>query len=219
MPVPLKNRKPWSMKWIVLSIILFIPIYTYLTLHYRRPGPAYQPYQDMRDRADVIRLLKAGYKRVAIDASRPAGVLAPEGGFAVSAHRAAAPAEVGGATQPAGGGIPEGLRTTLVEAPLLPLEISTASAAPTAVAGIDYPISFSYTLADTKRQLSGAHLYAREGEIVVIADFEILGGGLQARDRAGTVLLDVPPGALRPGSYRVTLVGEQASRAWTLRVR
>jgi hypothetical protein len=59
------------MRWIVVAILLFIPTYTYLTLHFRRPGPSFNPYQDMRDRADVIRLLKAGYRRVAIEATRP----------------------------------------------------------------------------------------------------------------------------------------------------
>lgn len=223
MPVPLKNRKPWSMKWIVLSIVIFIPVYTYLTLHYRRPGPAYQPYQDMRDRADVIRLLKAGYRRVAIDASRPAGVLAAaldtSSSFKVSAHPPEAPADLGGPTRPAPGGIPAGLRTTLIETPLLPLEITAASAAPTAVAGIDYPIELTYTIADYKQALSGAHVYEREGDLIVVADFEHLGGGLQARDRAGVARLDIPPGALRPGTYQVTLVGERASRTWSLRVQ
>jgi hypothetical protein len=203
MSVPLKNRKPWSMKWIVVSIALFVPVYTYLTLHYRRPGPAYAPYQDMRDRADVYRLLKAGYRRVAIDASRPAD---------------AGPAQEG-VTAAAPGGIPGALRTTLVETPLLPLEVTAATAAGTAVSGIDYPIDLTYTIPDNKRQLSGAHLYEREGEIVIVPDFERLDGGLLARERSGAALLDVPPGVLRPGTYQVTLVGERASRSWTLRVR
>jgi hypothetical protein len=190
------------MRWIVLAIVVFIPIYTYLTLHFRRPGPAFAPYGDMRDRADVIRLLKAGYQRVAIDASRPAE----------------SPPE-SGATSPAPGGLPSELKATLVESPLLPLGIDSASAAPTAVSGIDYPIALTYTIADNKRQLSGAHLYEREGEIVIVADFERLGGGLMARTRDGTALLDVPPGSLKPGTYHVTLVGEQSSRSWTLRVR
>jgi hypothetical protein len=197
-----KNRKPWSMKWIVLAIILFIPVYTYLTLHFRQPGPAYAPYGDLRDRADVIRLLKAGYQRVTIDASRPAET----------------PTEPG-TTMPAPGGLPAELKKTLVETPLLPLEIESASAAPTAVSSIDYPIALSYTTADEKRQLSGGHLYVREGELVIVADFERLGGALMARSRDGTALLDIPPGSLKPGSYHVTLVGEQSSRTWTLRVR
>jgi hypothetical protein len=191
------------MKWIVLAIAVFIPIYTYLTLHFRKPGPEFVPYQDMRDRADVIRLLKAGYQRVAIDASRPAEQLAWSGG----------------PTLPAPGGLPQELRTTLVESPLLPLEIESASAPPTAVSAIDYQIGLTYTIPDNKRQLSGAYLYERDGAIVIVADFEWLGGDLLARSREGTALLTVPPGSMKPGTYHVTLVGERASRSWNLRVR
>jgi hypothetical protein len=190
------------MKWIVLAILAFVPVYTYLTLHFRRPGPAFAPYGDMRDRADVIRLLKAGYQRVAIDASRPAETSAPMG-----------------VTSPSPGGMPAELKKTLVESPLLPLGIVSASAAPVAVSGIDYPVSLTYTIPDNKRQLSGAHLYVREGEIIIVADFERLDGGLLTREREGAALLDIPPGSLKPGSYRVTLVGEQSSRSWSLRVR
>ena len=198
-----KDRKPWPMKWIVLAIVLFVPVYTWLTLHYRRPGPAFRPYQDMRDRADVVRLLRAGYQRVAIEALRPAELI-PQAAFA---------------TSPAPGGLPEELRKTLVESPLLPLEIESVSATPTAVSAIEYPIGMTYTLPDNNRQLSGAHLYEREGEIVIVADFERLDGGLLARTREDSALLTVPPGALRPGAYRVIVVGERASREWTLRVR
>ncbi len=200
---PRKDRKPWPMKWIVVSILVFIPIYTYLTLHYRRPGPAFNPYRDIRDRADVIRLLKAGYQRIAVDAARPAEDAAVEGG----------------ASSPAPGGLPDDLRKTLVETPLMALEIDSASAAPTAVSGIDYTIGLTYTIPDNKRQLSGAHLYEKPGEIVIVADFERLSGGLLARTRDGSAVLDIPPGSLRPGTYHVTLVGERASRSWTLRVR
>jgi hypothetical protein len=203
MPKPTKDRKPWSMKWIVLAIVLFVPVYTYLTLHFRRPGPAFAPYGDMRDRADVIRLLKAGYKRVAIEASRP-----------VDGSTAS-----GGPTVPAPGGLPEELRKTLIESPLLPLAIESASAPPSAVSGFDYAVDLSYTNKDNKRQLSGAHIYEREGEIVIVADFEHLDGGLMARYRDGTAHLDIPPGSLKPGTYRVTLVGEQSSRSWSLVVR
>jgi hypothetical protein len=191
------------MKWIVASILVFIPIYTYLTLHYRRPGPAFNPYRDMRDRADVIRLLKAGYQRVTLDASRPV-----DGGHGAPA-----------ATMPAPGGLPDDLRKTLIESPLLPLEVNSVAADATAVSAIDYPIVLDYTIPDNKRQLSGAHLYEKPGEIVIIADFEHLAGGLLSRTRDGSALLDVPPGALRPGTYRVTLVGERSSRSWTLHVR
>src|ERR1022692_2308833 len=85
-----KDRSPWPMRWIVLAIVLFVPVYTWLTLHYRRPGPAFRPYQDMRDRADVVRLLKAGYKGVAIDARRP-GSRQPASGAEKDARRVPSP--------------------------------------------------------------------------------------------------------------------------------
>lgn len=198
-----KERKIWKMRWIVLSIALFIPLYTFLTLHYRRPGPAFKPYQDLRDRTDVVRLLKAGYQRVAMDASRPAE----------------APAGAPLAASIAPGGLPENLRKTLVETPLMPLEVTSVSAPSTASAGIDYQVAITYALADNKRQLSGAHLYEREGELVIVPDFERLGGELLARTREGSALLTVPPGTLRPGTYRVTVVGERVSRSWSLEVR
>jgi len=199
-----KERKPWPMKWIVVAILVFIPLYPYLTLHFRRPGPSFNPYRDMRDRVDVIRLLKAGYQRVSIDASRLADDEAPQ---------------AGAASAPAPGGLPEELRKTLIETPLLPLEILSVSAPPSAVAGIGYPIGLAYTIPDNKRQLSGAHLYVREGEMVIVADFERLAGGLLSRTRSGTAHLEIPPGSLKAGTYKVTLVGERASRSWTLRVR
>jgi hypothetical protein len=120
---------------------------------------------------------------------------------------------------PAAGGLPGDLGRTLVEKPLLPLEITSVSAAAVAAAGIDYQVALTYTLADNKRQLSGAHLYEHGDELVIVADFEPLGGGLLARTREGSALLTIPPGTLRPGNYRVTLVGERSSRSWALRVR
>src|SRR5208282_6479745 len=166
MPAPRKERRPWPMKWVVLAIVVFIPLYTYLTLHFRRKEPAFVPYQDMRDRADVIRLLNAGYQRVTADASRPAEAIGP-----------------GDPTTPAPGGLPPELAKTLIESPLLPETIDSVSASRAAASAIDYQIGLTYTLADNKRQLSGAHLYERGGDLVIVADFERLGGGLLSRTR------------------------------------
>lgn len=204
MPPPLKERKPWPMKWIVLAIIVVIVPYTFLTLRYRKPGPAFRPYQDMQDRANVMRLLAAGYQRITLAAQRPADPV-----------RAAAAATVA----PAAGGLPSGLRSTLVQAPLLPTEILGVSAAPTASAKSDYPIQFTCTLPDNKQQLAGAELYVRGEEIVITPDFERLRGGLQSRSRENVILLTVPGGSLKPGRYHVTVVGQQGSRAWTLQVK
>ena len=47
-------RQPWPMKWIVLAIILGIGAYTFLTLHYRKPGRAFQPYAEVADQHLIL---------------------------------------------------------------------------------------------------------------------------------------------------------------------
>src|SRR5690349_2827030 len=109
------NRQPWPMKWIVLAIVLLIVPYTIMTLHYRKAGPAFQPYEDLKNRANVSRLLAAGYQRIPLVAQRPA-----DSGRAT-----------GGATiLPAPAGLPEDLKSTLVEPISLPMEITAVTAAP-----------------------------------------------------------------------------------------
>jgi hypothetical protein len=204
MPSSPKHRQPWPMKWVALAILLVIVPYTFLTLHYRKPGPAYRPYQDMKDRANTARLLSAGYQRIALDAQRPADSAIP--GLAALATATA-------------GGLPDDLRASLIEAPLLPADIVSVSAAASASAQRAYPIQFSCTAPDNKQQLAGAELYLKGNEIVITPDFELLTGGLLTRTRENLVLLTVPPGALKPGHYHVTLAGKNSSRTWSLQVQ
>lgn len=191
------------MKWIVLAIILSIGLYTFLTLRYRRADRVFRPYQDLRDRANVHRLLEAGYQRIALDADLPADPLK----LTSTAH-----------ATPATAGLPAGLRDTLVVKPQLPTEILSVSAAATASAMFAYPIGVRCELPDNKQQLAGADLYVRGSELVVTPDFERLAGGLLARTRERLIRLTVPAGALKPGDYQVTLVGSHSSQTWTLHV-
>ncbi len=191
------------MKWVVLVIIVCLVVYTYLTLHYRRPDRAFRPYQDLRDRANVHRLIDAGYQRIALNADLPVDPVNPDSPVRTTA---------------ALGGLPSGLRATLVEQPELPAEIVSVAAAPTVNAMFAYPIGVKCTLPDNKQQLAGAELYVHGDELVVTPEFERLSGGLLARNRDRLIRLTVPAGALKPGSYHVTLVGTHSSRAWTLQV-
>lgn len=191
------------MKWVFLIIVLILVPYTYVTLHYRKPGPAYRPYQDAQERANVVRLLSAGYKRVTLQAERPAD----------NVKAAAAAATTAGL-----GGLPSALISTLVQQPLLPAEIISVTAAPSVRATEPYAIQFACTLPDNKQLLAGASLYLKDAEIVIAPDFELLTGGLQARTRDSVILLTVPPGTLAAGSYRASLVGQHSSRAWTVQV-
>ncbi len=191
------------MKWVIITIIAVLVPYTYLTLHYRKPGPAYRPYQDAQDRANVVRLLDAGYRRITVAAQRPAD---PVKGAAFAP------------TLPATGGLPEALTKTLVQQPLLPAEIINVSAGGSLKADQPYAIQFTCTLPDNKQQLAGASLYIRDHEIVIAPDFELLTGGLLARTRESAILLTAPGGSIKPGAYRVTLIGQRTSRAWALQV-
>lgn len=191
------------MKWIVLVIVLCLGVYTWLTLHYRKENPSFQPYDDMKQRANTVRLLSAGYQRVTLPAQRPADPLrTPEGAEIVRT----------------GPGLPARLKDTLVEPPALPADYSRVSAAATANTLLAYPIQFTCSVTDHHQQLAGAQLYLYEDEVVIVPVFERIDGDLLARSRDTTVLVTVPAGTLAPGRYQIALAGSAASRAWTLQV-
>lgn len=192
------------MKWVVLTIIAVLVPYTWLTLHYRKPGHAFEPYHDLKNRANIGRLLAAGYQRVTVDAARPADTVRVTSTAAVF---------------PAPGGLPEELDRTLIDKPMLPLDFSRVHAAESVSTHEPYAVEFACTLPpDHKLQLAGAYLYVREGDLVITPDFEKLGGELLARTDDTTALLTIPASALKPGRYHVILAGQRASRAWWLQV-
>lgn len=192
------------MKWVALAILLLIVPYTFVTLRYRKPGKAYEPYEDIKNRANVTRLLAAGYQRIPIVAQRPADTGRALGGAIVL---------------PAAGGLPSEVRSTLVESVLLPVEITNVTAAATANAQQPYAIQLACTLPSEQQQLGGADVYLRGEDLVIAPTFESMAENLHARSRQAAVLLTIPAGALKPGHYAVTLVGERASRTWSLEVK
>jgi hypothetical protein len=192
------------MKWVALTTFIVLVLYTYLTLHYRKTGHAFEPHHDIKDRANTLRLLSAGFQRVTLEADRPSDVL--------QISRAAA-------SSPAIGGLPPALSDTLLDQPRLPADILTVSAPPEANTLLAYPIEFTCVLPDNKQQLGGAVLYLREAEIYIVPHFEQLSGELLARTRDNRIRLNVPPGILKMGSYRITVLGSHASRTWTLEVK
>ena len=194
------------MKWVALVIVVSLAAYTYLTLHYRKANPAYLAYQDTKNRAGVMRLLSAGFQRVVLTAQRPSD---PATRIALGL-----PAN----PEPATGGLDPELAASLLDLPLLPAEITRVSAAASVSASLAYPIQFTCTLADNKHQLAGAELYVKDHTLTLVPTFEQLDGGLLARTRESVVLLIVPSGTLKVGSYQVTLAGERTSRTWTLQV-
>ena len=196
------------MKWIIVSIVVFIVGYTFITLYFRKPGAAYQPYKDSRDRATVQRLKEAGYQRVAAIVESPA-----------DPQRTAASLSTGHtATQPFFGGLPTELNDTLVDKPSLPETISSVIAPGSISSLLPYPFQFTCTLADKKNELADTNVYVKDGAIAIVSNFEAIGGELLSRSRESTVHVTLPGGTLQPGDYRVTLIGAKSSRQWTLQV-
>ncbi|CAM2866189.1 hypothetical protein [Rariglobus hedericola] len=208
MPDPL-NRKPWPMKWVALAIVLCIGPYTWVTLHYRKPkDQTFNPYEDMKQRANVMRLLDAGYQRINATAERPA-----EPQQIVRAMNALA------SISDAPAGLSESLDVTLVEIPQLPLSFSSVSAPRETASLLPYPIVITCTLGDQKHQLGGAQVFVRGLSVVIVAQFEPLDGELTARSKESPVLITLPGGTLKVGEYTVLLAGSEQSRQWTLTVR
>jgi len=203
-----KNSKPWPMKWVVLAIVLGLAGYTYLTLRYRKPGPAYRPYQDTVNRTTVSRLLSSGYQRIALAVERPADP--PRTSVILGG--------VANATT-ARSGLPPELDHALVGKPLLAETITSVTAGAETNADRPYRIQFSATLADHQHVISEAHLFRKDDSLLILPVFEQIEGGLQARWLETTVMLTVPGGALPPGRYTATLVGTRGSRTWPLLVK
>lgn len=208
MPSDPFNRKPWPMKWVAVAIIACIVPYTIITLKYRKPNPAFQPYEDSKQRANVLRLLDAGYRRINVVAERPAD---PQ--YAIRAMSALA------ATTPAPAGLTEGLATTLVEIPSLPDSFGSVSAPRETAALLPCPVVFTCVSGDQKHQLGGAQVFVRGKQIIIVPQFEPLEGDLTARSKESPVMITIPGGALQAGDYHVHLAGGKESREWTLIVR
>ena len=197
------------MKWIVLSIVISLTAYTYLTLHYRKAEPGYRPYQDSRDHATVSRLLSAGYNRITASVQLPADVRQTR--VSLGSSR---PAEV----HEVPGGLPAELSSTLIDQPILPQDFSQISAPAEASTVIPYAVQFVCALPDNKHLPGETYVYRKDLELAIVPGFEHIDSDLLTRTREAIILLTVPVGTLQPGSYRVTLVGARHSKQWTLQV-
>jgi hypothetical protein len=190
--------------WIIIAIVAAIIPYTYVRLHFRKPTNGYQPYHDFRDRVNTQRLLSAGFQRIPLETERPAEGLSKTGTAVIAATT---------------GGLPPALDETLVAKPVLPNAFSSVNAVASASVMFAYAVDFTCTLNDNKQDLSDVYLYAREGQLYIVPSFERLAGDLLSRNRELGLRVKVPAGALKPGSYTVTLVGAQASKTWSLQLK
>ncbi len=198
------NKTPWPMKWIALAIVLFIAIYTPITLYFRKPGPGYEAAAEMDKRAAAA----AQWVRIEAQTERPAEPAGARTRLGPDATISDAP-----------GHLPDGLRTTLPRPPSLPAEITAAGAAAESAAGAPYQINFICALASANEQLTGAQLFRNGNHLFVVPQAEPIIGSLRARSADAAMLLTVPPGTLKPGRYIVTIAANARAKQWTLEVK
>jgi hypothetical protein len=193
------------MKWVVLAIVVFVAGYTLVNLWYRKPGPAFRPYQDMNDRATTVRLLNAGWRKLPAEVSRPTEKPGP--GLHASVTRGAP-------------GLGAELAAAFAEPPVLAAAADRATAPDQVARGEPYRVHFNARLADQHLQLDRVEALVRGTELVLIPTLERLPGReLLSRWADADYLATVPTDRLEPGRYTVRLATRGPALEWTLEVR
>ncbi len=187
------------MKWIVVAILVCVVPYTWLTLRYRKPNPAYQPYHDTKERAQVKRLLDAQIRRLSLD-FQPLDT---------------APSASPHATNTAEGGVPTVLRDVLIDTPNLPASITQVWTSRQPGQTAPLLVDFAFTTRHDSRRLVRVHAYLHEGRLAVIPELDHADAESGLTTHTAHARVEIPPGMLNPGTP-VTLVGAAASREWTL---
>jgi hypothetical protein len=200
------SKRPWPMKWIVIAILGCIVPYTWLTLQFRKPNPAYQPYHDTKERAQVKRLLDSGIRRLHLAVEEPA----------VSQTMAVNPTA---SVQPAPGGLPTSLRETLLDEPFLPIAVTAVRAAARSPATTPYPIEFTCTQRQPRdHRLLLVTAYLQGETLTLVPTFNEPQGSASERSREITAQVKLPVGLLKTGTYTVLLAGRNQSRSWQVQI-
>lgn len=193
------------MKWIVLVIVIFVTGYTLVNFYFRKPGPAYRPYQDAQDRATTARLLAAGWHKLPVHERRPA-----------EAPTAPEPAAITRGSM----GLGLDLEPKFAEKPRLLATIDRVVAPATVGQGQDYNAYFTASLADLKAQFAGLELYGKGNELVLVPTIEDLPGPeLKSRWNDSTYGVNFPTTALPPGRYRARIVSRGPAAMWSFDVK
>ncbi len=192
------------MKWIVVSIVAFIVLYTVVNVVYRKPAPPHRPYEELVKRTTAARLQAGGWYQLAADTRRPAD-----------------PPAGGGATLGRGArGLGPGLAECYVEPPALFATIDHATAPAMVARGETYTVRFTGSVPDQQLQLGDVVVHQHGGEIVLLPLTEHLPGHhLLSRWPDAQYALSFPTATLAPGRYQVRLVARGPALTWELEVK
>lgn len=192
------------MKWIILAILACIIPYTWLTIAYRKEGPAHQPYQDNKDRAQVLRLLENDFYRFDLSMALLPDPLYPAPGLAE--------------TEKLAGGLPPLLREVLIDPSPLPPRIPMVAAPARGSAGAPYAFHFACAQPRKGEPPTTATLYRRDSELVVLVGYDASPEELKTRDLDAVAKVTLPADTLEAGDYQITLLGARESRRWRLKL-
>ena len=194
------------MKWIVLSIVLFMVGYTLVNVYFRKQGPGYRPYQDAQDRATTARLLAAGWKKIPLETRRPIEKPDAADATATIKHEIA--------------GLGPDHESKFAEKPRLVTTIDRAAAPASVAHGGDYTIYFTVGIPSQKAQVGDLSLYHRDHELVLIPSLENLPGkDLMTRWDDSNYCATFSTANLPAGHYTVRIVALAPAATWSFDVR
>jgi hypothetical protein len=194
------------MKWVVAAIGAFVVLYTVVTLAFRKPGRAFEPHEDLKQRTTFARLQAAGWRRIPVSIYRPAEPAPRIAGppATVTARNASLPAE---------------LAAAFGEASRLPVAIRGLSAPVEATRGDDYSAFFQCDFGGITALLGDVSLYRKGSVLVLIPTTEPLPGRLNARSTEGVYGLSFPTQSLAPGRYTALLMAQGTTARWEFQVK
>src|SRR3954469_20232072 len=188
------TREPWSMKWIVIPIVIFVAVYTIINIVYRKKGPAYRPYQDAQNRATTARLVAAGWQKIAVDTRRPAEK--PDIAQPAATHRDYL-------------GVGPDLDSKFAEKPRLLATIDHVAAPSSVVQGMNYTLYFTASLGELTEQLGDMALYRKANQLVLIPTIESLPGKeLMSRWNDSNYWISFSTAGLPTGEYEMRIVAQ-----------
>jgi hypothetical protein len=194
------------MKWPIIAIIVFVIGYTLVNVYYRKPGPAYRPYQDAQDRATVSRLLAAGWHKHPVEVRRPTERPPVEGPQAK--------------LERASPGLGLTFDEHFADKPKLLATIDRVTAPAGVTQGEIYGVYFTGAVTDLKTELGALTLYRRSNELVLVPTVEPLpGDSLLSRWNDSNYAFGFPTADLEPGTYQIRIVAQGPAIAWSFEVR
>lgn len=192
------------MKWVVLTIAVFIAGYTFVNLKYRKPQKPHEPAADMRQRVTAARLKEAGWEKLPLSTRRPVEKLT----MAEATLSRGLP------------GLGLDFTNAMVEKPVLMKSIDKVAAPDNVAAGEDYTVCFTATVTDQRYQLGEIQLYRRGTDLVLLPVEEHLPGKeLYSRWKDDNYCATFATTKLAPGTYTVTLLSGGPAAKWNFSVR